>query len=358
MGRGPMKTYLALLRAETAILLRDRMAVFFTFLFPLVFILIFGFLMGDIDETDARLGVAEVSTEALDPALLESAGPSEIREFSSRDELESAIRDRDVEFGLVWDGKSLEFLYHPNRLQENYAFQQMAAGIADAVNLRAQNLHPVLPVDERHVGTEASTRWFNQMVPGIIAFSILSAGLFAVSGHLTGMKERHTLDRLLVTPMVPVALLAAIATVRLVVVYVSTLVTLAASIAIFRLAFSIDWLAYTLLVTCATVGTMGLGTVIALLVRRPSSAGNVANILAMVMMFLSGIYFPVEFMPRFLQALSLALPLRHLADAMRFATGVSDMSPLRFWLIVLSFLAAGVLLFPILARYAVRPQRR
>jgi len=71
-----------------------------------------------------------------------------------------------------------------------------------------------------HVGKAAATNWFNRVVPGILAFSILSAGLFAVSGHLTAMKERKLLDRLVVTPMHPVALLAAIACVRLAIVYI------------------------------------------------------------------------------------------------------------------------------------------
>jgi len=354
-----MTAFRALLRTEAAILLRDKATVFFTFLFPFIFIVIFGFLMGNVDRPTARLGLIETTGSAppVPRDLLESSGVDEVRDYEATETLWTAVRNRTVDFGLIWNGETLEFLYHPSRVQENYAFQQIASGISDAVNLRVQGLEPVLPVVRRHVGTEASTRWFNQMVPGIIAFSILASGLFAVSGHLTAMKERRTLDRLLVTPMPPVALLAAMAVVRLVVVYLSTLITLFASIAIFDLAFSIDWLAYTLLVGCATLGMMGLGTVIALIVRRPSSAGNVANVLAMVMMFLSGIYFPIEFMPRFLRTLSLALPLRHLADGMRFATGVNDMSPVRFWLIVLAFLTGALILFPVLARYVVRPQR-
>ena len=63
-------------------------------------------------------------------------------------------------------------------------------------------------------------------------------------------------------------------------------------------------------------------------------------------------------MPSFLRALSRALPLTYLANAMRFATGVGDMSLVRFWAIVGSFLALALLLFPVLARYVVRPGRR
>jgi len=354
-----MRTFAALLRSESVLFLRDKAAFFFTFLFPLIFILIFGFIMGDVDRPSARLGFVEEAAGAGGPLreVLEASGVDAVLEFQNEASLRDAVLARGIEFGLLWEGDALEFVYNPNRMQENYAFQQIADGIVDAFNLRSQGAQPVLPIERIHVGTEASTRWLNQMVPGIIAFSILASGLFAISGHLTGMKERRTLDRLLVTPMSPLALLAAIGAVRLVIVYLSTLVTLGVSVLIFQLSFRVDWLAYTVLIPAATLGMMGFGTIIALVVRRPSSAGNVANILAMVMMFLSGIYFPIEFMPRFLRTFSQVLPLRHLAEALRFATGVSDMSPMRFWIIVACLFGLGLALFPILARYAVRPQR-
>ena len=359
MGCGTMRAFAALLQTEMLIFLRDRISLFFTFLFPLIFILIFGFVMGDVDQPTARLGLVSTTAESQEALadVLAQSGVDSVRTFEGELELREAVFMRDIDFGLLWNGTSLEFSYNPNRMQENYAFEQIASGISDAFNLRAQGASPMLPIEHIHVGTEASTRWFNQMVPGIIAFSILSSGLFAVSGHLTAMKERRTLDRMIVTPMPPVALLSAIAAVRLVIVYISTLVTLGISILVFDLSFSIAWIPYTLLVCCSTIGMMGLGTVIALVVRKPSSAGNVANVMAMLMLFLSGVYFPIEFMPRFLRTISWALPLRHMAEAMRFTTGVADMAVTRFWIVVACLLGLGLGLFPVLARYVVRPQR-
>jgi len=74
-------------------------------------------------------------------------------------------------------------------------------------------------------------------------------------------------------------------------------------------------------------------------------------------MFLAGVYFPVEIMPSYLRALSKALPLTYMANAMRFVTGVSDMSLARFWAITIGFFACGLILFPFLARYVVRADR-
>jgi len=78
----------------------------------------------------------------------------------------------------------------------------------------------------------------------------------------------------------------------------------------------------------------------------------------MLMMFLAGIYFPIEIMPSYLRMISKALPLTYMAEAMRFATGVADMTLVRFWAITAALLAMGLLLFPFLARYVVRADRR
>jgi ABC-2 type transport system permease protein len=337
------------------------MTLFFTLLFPLVFILLFGVLMGDLGDVDqACLGILQ-SVQTDDSALtiaLERAGLREIQKFQSRDELEAAISDQRTDFGLIWNGAELVFLYNATRLQENYAFEQLAAGIAAGFNVQKQGAAPAVGVVRIQAGKIESTSWFNLVLPGILAFSVLSSGLFAISGHLTQMKERNILDRLIVTPMRPVALLAAVAIVRLVIGFVSTLITLGVGIVVFRMSFTVDWFRYTVFIICSTLGTMGLGTVIALLVRRPSSASNLANVLAMVMMFLAGIYFPVEFMPPFLRTASKLMPLTHMADVMRFVTGVLDMSDAQFWTTSAAFLGIAVLLFPLMGRYVVRPSRR
>ncbi len=356
-----MSAFRALLISESRILLRDRTALFFTLAFPLIFILIFGFLMGDIgDVSQSTLGVfiaPDADRDRLDETIA-AAGSTGIEPFESLDSMREAVTDRRIDFALSWDGDSLLFLYDANRVQENFAFQQVAAGLATDFNLRRQGATSAISVEPIDVGEVASTGWFNLVLPGILAFSVLSSGLSAVSGHVTAMKERKILDRLIVTPMPPVALLAAIVVVRLVIVFISTLITLFVGVLVFGLRYDVSWLRYTVFVACATVGTMGIGTIIALVVRRPSSASNIANALAMVMMFLAGIYFPIEFMPAFLRVISNGLPLTHMANAMRYATGVMDMAETEFWAITFSLLGIAVLLFPVLARYVVRPLRQ
>jgi len=356
-----MKAFRALLSAEAHVFLRDKAALTFTFLFPLLFIIIFGYLMGGVGTaSNAKLGLyiaPRVDGKRLEVAVAE-VGVADVVPMETPAGLEQAIENRDVDFGAEWDGTTLRFVYDVRRTQENFTFQELARGIAARFDLTNQGRRPVLNVQSEVEGGQPSADWFALVVPGILAFSILSAGMFAVAGHVTSMKQRRLLERLVVTPMRPVGLLAAVVTVRLAVVFVSTLVTLATALALFHVPFHVNWALYVLFMIAATLGAMGLGTILSLVVKQPSSASNLANVLSMSMMFLSGIYFPIEIMPAFLRGLSLALPLRHMADVMRYVTGVMDMTLLRFWAICGAFLLGGIALLPILARYVVRVERR
>jgi len=356
-----MSAFGALLRAEGLVFLRDKASLTFTFLFPLLFVVIFGYLMGGVGTASgAKLGLAV--SPGVDGTRLEAAiaelGIAALSQFESTATLQEAVADRDVDFGAAWDGTTLSFVYDVRRTQENFTFEELGRGIAARFDLANQGRRPLLDVVPEIDGGEPTADWFALVVPGVLAFSILSAGLFAVAGHITSMKQRRLLERLVVTPMRPVALLAAVVTVRLAVVFASTLVTLATAVALFRVPFHIDWFGYSVFLIAATVGTMGLGTLLTLAVRQPSSASSLANILSMLMMFLAGIYFPIEIMPAFLRSLSQVLPLRHMADVMRYVTGVMDMSAARFWVICGVLLAGGIVLLPALSRYVVRAERR
>lgn len=355
-----MKSFRALVRTEATAFRRDTLSITFTFLFPIVFILIFGAIMGNVGAgAGSRLGVVILpgaERGGLDTLL--AGSPVAVREMTNLEELEAAVVSNDIDFGAIWDGTTLVFAYDTRRTQDNFVFEELARGLASRLDLAVQGRTSLLEAEVLTEGGAPEADWLTLVIPGIVAFSILSAGLFAVAGHLTSMKQRRLLDRLIVTPMRPHALLGAIVLVRLAVVVASTFLTLGISALAFGIAYDVSWSHYVAFVIAATLGSMGLGAIIALVVRQPSSASSLANVLSMLMMFGSGVYFPIEVMPRFLQVASYAMPLRHMADAARYAVGVMDMSEPRFWAICGSLLAAGLLLLPGLARYIVRADRR
>jgi len=354
-----MTAFRALLRAELAVFRRDKAAMLFTFLFPIVFILIFGFLLGDMGTDTVRIGVFVVP-DTDDALLMETLARRPLLTVVPVERVEAldqAVHRRDVDVGIIWDGVRLSFVYDPTRVQEQKGYTQLATGITDDFNLNLQGADRLLGVRREHAGRAEEPSWLSMTVPAIIAFTLLSAGLYAVAGHITAMKERRILDRMVMAPLNPTALVGAIACVRLGVVCVSTFLTLGIALTVFDVHLTMNWPRYLLVLVAGTLGSMALGTAITLVVRRPSSAGNLASILAMAMMFLSGVYFPVELLPGYLRTVSRGLPLTYMVEAMRDATGVADMHPTRFWALTGALLATAVLLLPALARYIVRPAR-
>jgi ABC-2 type transport system permease protein len=61
------------------------------------------------------------------------------------------------------------------------------------------------------------------------------------------------------------------------------------------------------------------GMVLSGLVKDEEAASAIGDAIAFPMMFLSGTYFPMEFIPSYLQTVAKALPLTYFPDGLRYA---------------------------------------
>ena len=61
---------------------------------------------------------------------------------------------------------------------------------------------------------------------------------------------------------------------------------------------------------------MSIGLLAGSFSKTPEAASAVANLIVLPMAFLSGAFFPLQGAPAWLDAISRALPLRHLVDGM------------------------------------------
>ena len=93
---------------------------------------------------------------------------------------------------------------------------------------------------------------------------------------------------------------------------------------------------------------IALGYLIAAVARTVETASGISSAINFPMMFLSGIFFPLAFLPAFLAPVVRALPLTYLADAIRQVTMGStpdfpmwvDIAVLGGWVVVCAALAA------------------
>ena len=78
-----------------------------------------------------------------------------------------------------------------------------------------------------------------------------------------------------------------------------------------------SWLQLLGLVVLGAMCLVSIGYVIASLVRTEESAMPIIQLVQFPMMFLSGIFFPLEMLPKFMKPVVSIMPLTYLGDALR-----------------------------------------
>ena len=94
-------------------------------------------------------------------------------------------------------------------------------------------------------------------------------------------------------------------------------ITIAMAIVVFGITIRGNPLLIVAILVIGTLSFLGLGIVATALTKEQESAQLVLGLLQFPMMFLSGVLFPVEQMPSFLQTVSRVLPLTYAVEALR-----------------------------------------
>jgi ABC-2 type transport system permease protein len=167
------------------------------------------------------------------------------------------------------------------------------------------------PVNSRNL------RFIDFLMPGIVAMAIMQMGLFSVAFAFVQLKKQGILRRLLATPVRPASFLLAQVVTRLVVSVLQTLVLVGVAVFFFDVQLAGNILAVLLLAIIGGAVFISMGFAISGWARSEEVAAPIANVIALPMMFLSGVFFSREAMPQVLQRVTDYLPLTYLADALR-----------------------------------------
>jgi ABC-2 type transport system permease protein len=154
--------------------------------------------------------------------------------------------------------------------------------------------------------------------------AIMQSGIFGVVFSLIRYKTGGVLRRLRATPIGPSHFLVGQIATRLIVTVLQTYVLLIAGVLVLGVSIgdgtAVNWLDLTILAIFggALFNTMGLA--VSGWAKSEDVAAPVANIISLPMMFLSGVFFPLEILPGWLASVSRFFPLTYLADGMREIT--------------------------------------
>ena len=325
--------------ANLKMLFRNRSALFFSLLFPLIFMFIFGLVFGSGDQSRVSLEVVgdgplvtalgQQRTVTLHPAATQAAAVKRVKDGKD----DAAL--------VVTGGKAT--LFYSNVLPTQAAIVQgIVSGTADAVNLQAAGVKPIVRVTKASVES-SRLRYIDFLVPGLIAMSLSQSAVFGVSGALVSYRERGIFRRLRVTPLPLREFAIARVVAQVVLALAQTVVLLAVGRIVFGVHLNANVVALAPLVIAGALCFILIGFFVGAVSKTQEAANAIGNIVTLPMVFLAGVFFPLTGAPSWLREVSKFLPLTYLANGLRdVASRHHSLASTGGDLLVLVCVAAGI----------------
>lgn len=337
------RTWRSLARAMWRVFTRDRTGQFFYFLFPLMFLVIFGLVFGGDQPriTVAIAGGGEV-VEALPEEIVE------LERYDTFEEAVEAVRDGKVPAAVRQEGDRIDLRYS--------AVDQVAAGttqgllesVIGAANQEASGVPPRYELLSEQV-ERSSFEPIQFFTAGILAWGVAMGASFGAALNLVSWRKNHVLRRLRLSPASPLSIVIARVGVSLGIALLQGAVFIGVALTPpFGLQLTRDsWMILPLLVS-GTLAFMSIGLLVGALVKTEEAASGAVNLIVLPMTFLSGVFIDPSALPTWLEAISWFFPMKHMTAGMldvmvregNVVSALGHMGVLLGFALVISLLAA------------------
>ena len=303
---------------------RNRGAIFFSLLVPLLIMTIFGLINFGNGTPTVNIGVVDQANNQISARIL--AGLKQVKAVkfhsggldSEKHELEQGNRDLVAVLpkNIGQGATAITAYYNQGNPQNSQVAIAIMNQFVDRASFAFAGVTPVITLDTRPVQSRNLT-YVDFLVPGMIALSIMQTGLFGVVFTFVQWKQRGILRRLMATPMSVRDFFFSQLVTRLTTVALQIGVLIAVGILAFHFHFTGN-LIYLLIVGIVGGGIfLAMGLAISGAAKSEETAAPIANLISLPLMFLSGVFFPRSAMPGWLQAITQYSPLTYVSNALR-----------------------------------------
>lgn len=182
------------------------------------------------------------------------------------------------------------------------------------------------------------------MLPGVMSMAILFGTTSMLAVTITFERKSRSFERLLLAP-IDLGLLMLAKTGGAIIFGIVNAVLPAAVAAFLTDLTGVNWAAVIGSVVLIAATSTFLGLFIAVAVHEVFEAQTFSNFFRFPMLFLCGLFIPVENLPVFIRPVSYALPLTYGADILKQAIDGSGHLPLWINFPVICIFAAGLFIF-------------
>jgi ABC-2 type transport system permease protein len=204
-------------------------------------------------------------------------------------------------------------------------FQQMGTIVA---TYNIQNLIPginatsalaiVQPYNVQVEGVVTGhSSYFDFIAPGIMAMTVMMSVMTGLPAAISQEKEVGTLDGMMVAPINRLSIVVGKTLAQTARGLLQGVIILVLASLLFGISIQGSIMLVFALLLLGVFSFVGLGVVLTSFAKDQETAAMVMMTLMFPMMFLSGVFFPVQQMPWYMQDISKVLPLTYAADALR-----------------------------------------
>ncbi|MFT3935461.1 MAG: ABC transporter permease [Chitinophagaceae bacterium] len=324
---------LAITKASFRSIFRSPSAVVFSFGFPLIFILVFGFIGGGGGGPVYRIAfdAGNDSTNALYDSLVASKS-IRVAHYTS-----AAALEEDLVKGRITGVVKIEKNPTPGALPAYFLrfrsttasgdrfpqFLTLADNISNKVSNAILGKRPVYAAVAMRPGDIKTVREYKTIdfiLPGQLGFSLLSAGVFGVAFLFFNLRQTMVLKRFFATPINKRNIVFGEGLSRVLFQLITAITILLLGHFIFKFTLVNGFVTFIELLVLSFLGLlvfMGMGFIVSGLAKNESSIPPFANLITMPQFLLAGTFFSIDVFPNWLQPICRILPLTHLNDAMR-----------------------------------------
>ena len=316
--------------------LRSKGTVFWTILFPILLIMIFGAIFSGSEEVkyDLVLQDLDESSDSHNLTRLHSeSGFFNLKNISKSKDISTYMKDNDLSVGLQIPedfGKklagsignpfakvNLTYYIDPTDSTIPNIVRGIISGLVNGYNDMITLSPSIVSMEERTILGE-DFDYIDFFVPGMIGFTIMTSMVYGSIERNTKLRKDGILRKMLTMPVTRYEWIFSKMLFMLFLSFISTFVILIVGILVWGLNFQINIFLF-IIVICTSFMFSGLGMIIGRFVKDQETADMAGGAITFPMMFLAGTFFPLDQMPTFLQATAQVLPLYYVNEGLRNA---------------------------------------
>ncbi|WP_297983607.1 ABC transporter permease [uncultured Methanobrevibacter sp.] len=187
-------------------------------------------------------------------------------------------------------------------------------------------------------------KYIDFLVPAVLGMTVMFSCMMGMGASIAGERETGELARLFMTPTSVATVIGGKIAGKLIVELLRALILLVAAILLFNITVKGGIPATFLILVIGALCFVGFGIMISATAKTQEDYAQMVMPFSMPMMFVSGVFYPIETMPWIFQKLAYICPLTYLNDAMR-AVMIQGHSLGDVWIDILVLLGFTLLFF-------------